>query len=187
MFKYIPNTPNIAFRNITYNYLHNTSHHIQHYQRMMKHVIFLLIDFLIQWNSLYLRFWHQNTVTGSLHCSCDGSEHCRHESRSIRSCNYGTWNRQMPCIRWIRLWIWKDEFQDKFQVALRKVKDWIENHRGDVSLWFVVHMSGSMWSWMKVWLVAWKTHNVCLRGNDAWLNCCSGLEFYRARRRDRTQ
>jgi len=38
----------------------------------------------------------------------------------------------------------------------------IENHHSDFSIWFVLYLSDSMWSWMEVWLVAWKTMLGCL-------------------------
>ena len=138
MCKEIPQTPNIAYTYITYNSLHITSHYTQHYPRMMKHVviIFLSIDFLVQWNWLFLGFFHQNS--GALDCSCHGGENCRNEVRGILRCNDSTWNRQMPCIPWIRLWIWKRWLPTQAW-KLAGIPS------ANVSFWFLFH-SGNMMS-----------------------------------------
>ena len=147
---YIPHTPNIAYRNITYNSLHNTSHYTQHYTRMMKHVEvkFLLIDFLVQWNSLYLGF-------------CDGCEYCRHEARSIRRCNDGTWSRQMSCIRWIRLWIWK-------RWLPRQVSKWAQIPRAYVLFWLSFQCGKMMQSSKKQHLYVLAKHGMCPTSFACW-------------------
>ena len=86
--------------------LHNTSHYTQHssYQRM------IFNDEGSCRNISVDRFPSVKvTVSSSEHHEVPALLLWRRSKRerSIRRCNDGTWNRQMPCIRWIRLWIWK--------------------------------------------------------------------------------
>ena len=98
--------------------------------------------------------------------SCDGSDqwYCSHVGKSTHRCNDGSWNRH-AYVGFVYGYA-KDDIQHMFQVALRKGA----NHCSEFSLWIVLHMLDSMWNRMKVWLVAWKPHDVCLRGNDVLIN-----------------
>ena len=134
----------VSYRPYNLNTAHCTQ--LSSYRNTMKALdeIFLWIDFLVQWTWLYVGFCHQNI--GSLHCSDDGGDDCRNEATVIPG---HICNRQMTCTRWIRLWIWKrwlPSSNTSFKLPWGKSEDWIENYRGDVSLWSVLHILDSMWT-----------------------------------------
>ena len=177
MFKHTSCMAMIAYTYIAQHSFNVTCHTTLHYQDMMMDilVIFQSIYLLVQINLLYVGCFHQSSSPW-LFRSCDGGDlwYCSHAGNSTHCCNDGTWNRQMPCIRF-------DSFLDMQKMIRTCVSSCLEetvaNHCGDISLWFVLHMSDSMWSRMKACLVAWRTHDVCLCGNDALFDFFGGEKF----------